>query len=110
MLKENEIMKGLEDKRKIENMDKRIKFIGFRIFNTSWAKNRNTGKKDTVNVALFIEFEDRCGNRLYWIPSNKESDLLIKKKNDVEDYNKTFDNQATIYHSLRDEEDGGSFV
>ena len=53
-----EIIIAENEKNKIEDWKKRLEFSDFKIFNTSWAKDK-CGKPDQINVALFIELKNK---------------------------------------------------
>ena len=88
-----EIIENKEETRKIESWEKNIKFNEIKIFNTSWAKD-NHGKRDTTNLAMFIELIDQKGNLFYWLISEPESLKITKNFSEVSSYNRQFDNRA----------------
>lgn len=75
-------MKIIKDKEEIERIveyNKGIKIKDFFALNTPWAKDE-TGKRDEINLALFVEFIDKKTkeeSKGFWLVSESEINYLL---------------------------------
>jgi len=86
----------IEDEREIEEIvewDKRINCKGFVALNTPWATNKH-GKRDPINLALFIELETNDGETYYWLISEEEIKKIGDLYKNIKRYNMTHNHQG----------------
>ncbi len=77
----------------------KIRITGFKIFNTPWAKDKY-GKRDTENLALFVEFTDREEDKHYWLVSEGEFLQLLRHFSAISLYNRMHDRQGVKWREL----------
>ncbi len=93
------IIKDEEEIKRIIEWNKRVVVKNFKVFNTPWAKDKTTGERDTENLALFIEFEDKNTktNNSFWLISEKEFWKLKENFEKISSHNREFDSRAKRY-------------
>lgn len=90
-----EIITSLGEINGIVNSE-RLKFGGFRVFNTPWAKDKH-GNRDIVNVALFVELVNERGIKHYWLISEDEVEGVNRNFSEVKSYNMRYNHQGKEY-------------
>ena len=90
-------IRTVTDKKKKETIEKswrnnKLIFNGFKIFNTSWAKDKY-GRRDTKNLACFVEFLLN-GKKVYWLPKEREPEKILSTFKEVFNYNLTHNSGA----------------
>lgn len=86
-------------RKKTLEMSARIKLKEIANWNTSWAKDKNTGEKDTVNLIHCLVFS-YCGDKeLIYFPTEYESEESYKNYKEIAKHNRENDNAGKKYNN-----------
>jgi len=89
-----------EEIKRIIEWNRRIRFGGFKILNTPWAKDKD-GRRNTTNLALFIELTNNEGKKYYWLIKEAELEELNKNFMKVKAYNMWHNHQGSKYRQKK---------
>jgi len=78
-------------------MNPRIKLKVIVNWNTSWAKDRNTGEKDNINLIHCLVFNYN-GKEVVWFPTEDESENVYKNYREIALFNRENDNAGKKYN------------